>query len=136
MKKLNISGNNLSGVDPGLLATALNRLEEVEMYGGTWLTVQQVEGILTGLHAGLVKKLDISYNNMSTVDPGLLASAVNGLKEVVMFGTELTVQQAEAILTQSLVKTSVRSLRMGVHRVPGLDEDLVGRARLAIRNLY
>ena len=45
----------------------------------------------------------------------------------------LTGEQVEAILTQSLVKTSLRRLEM--RGVRGLDEDLVARASLAIGQL-
>ena len=134
LKKLNISHINLSSVSPSLLASAVNLLEEAVMYA-TQLTSQQMEAILTGICGGdsRVKNLDVTYSNLSTVDSGLLACAVNMLEEVEMEDTQLTVQQGEAILTQSLVKTSLRRLNMG--GVLGLDGGLVGRAELAIGEL-
>ena len=83
-----------------------------------------------------MKKLYISYNDLSTVDPGLLASAVNRLEEVEM-STVWSIEQVEAILRQSLVKTSLKKLGMwGSVEDTELDEDLVARARLAIEELY
>ena len=125
-----ITDNDLSSVDAGLLASALNMLEEVVMYR-TELTKEQGEAIFTAIIEGNcnMKKLVISDNNLSTVD----ARAVNSLEEVVMDGTKLTVEQKKAILTHSLVKTSLRRLEM--RRVRLMDNDLVARARLAIGKL-
>ena len=77
------------------------------------------------------------------MSPSLLASAVNRLEDANMSGdTELTLEQVEAILTQSLVKTSLRSLEISSVEGPdgllmdledmGMDEEFVGRARFVI----
>ena len=158
MKKLEIYFINLSSVDASLLARAVNMLEEVQMYS-TELTGQQTEAIFTAIIEGncKMKKLDMSGNILSNVDAGLLASAVNSLEEVKMNFTKLTKDQVEAVLTQSLVNTSLRRLEIGTHRLMGrrleiedyrdsglglvrlelgwLDEDLVARATLAIGEL-
>ena len=144
LKKLDISHNNLSTVSPVLLASAVNSLQE-GVLSHTQLTREEGEAILTAITSGdsRLKILNISGNNLSKVDPGLLASAVNRLEEVEVevevwvggyrWNTRLTVEQVEAILTQSLVKTSLRRLEM--RGVRGLDEDLVARASLAIGQL-
>ena len=158
MKKLEIYFLNLSSVDASPLARAVNMLEEVQMYS-TELTGQQTEAIFTAIIEGNcnIKKLDMSGNILSNVDAGLLASAVNSLEEVKMNFTKLTKDQVEAVLTQSLVNTSLRRLEIGTHRLMGrrleiedyrdsglglvrlelgwLDEDLVARATLAIGEL-
>ena len=83
-----------------------------------------------------VKKLNISFNNLSIMEPRLLASLVNRLEEVRMHKTQLTVKQVETVLTRSLVKTSLRRLVMeGNEENSELDEDLVARARLAVGEL-
>ena len=138
VKKMYISLNNLSSVDPRLLAIAVTRVEEVVVLM-TELTARQVEAIMATLDAGggLVKRLNISFNNLSTVDPALLARVVNRLEEVKMNKTELTVLQMETILTQSLLKTSLRKLEMFYHLDDSrIDEMLVARARLVIKQLY
>ena len=63
----------------------------------------------------------------------MLARAVNSLEDVVLHDTQLSKQQAEAILSQSLRKTSLRRLVM---KYEGLDENLVARARLVINNVF
>ena len=95
-----MSGVDLSLMDPGLLASLVTRLQEVEI-DRTELTRHQVEAIITAMLAEgcLVKKLDISCNNLSVVDPSLLARAVNSMKEVHISNTELTAQQMETIMT-------------------------------------
>ena len=139
VKKLNISWNNLSTVDPNLLARVLTGLQEVKMFMAE-LTVTQMEAILTAICAEdcLVKKLDISYTNLSSVDPGLLARAVNRLEEVKMSVTYLTTSQVEAVLRQSLVQTSLRKLKLELDSKDNseLDEGLEARARLAIGYLH
>ena len=98
----------------------------------------KVEASLTAICAEdcLVKRLNISYTNLSSVDPGLLAKAVNRLEEVVMSVTGLTASQVETVLRQSLVKTLLRKLEMYTDKENSeLDENLEARARLAIGEL-
>ena len=146
LKKLDISHNNLATVSPALLASAVSSLQEAVL-SHTQLTWQQGEAILTAITSGdsRLKILNISGNNLAKVDPGLLASAVNRLEEVevevkMWVGGHrwnsmlLTMEQMVAILTQSLVKTSLRRLEM--RGVRGLDKDLVARATLAIGQLH
>ena len=81
MTKLNISWNNLSGVDPGLLAKAVTKLETLDV-NNSFLTHEQAVTILTGVSDGSkLTNLHIGRNNiyaklapgLSRVDPGLLA---------------------------------------------------------------
>ena len=137
LRLVEMCGANLSSVDAGLLVRVVDKLEEVSFLD-TELTGKQVEAVMAAIRAEgcLVKKLNISFNNLSTVEPRLLASLVNRLEEVRMYRTQLTVKQVEAVLTQSLVKTSLRKLVMeGNEENSELDEDLVARARLAIGEL-
>ena len=75
-----MAGTDLSSVEEGLLARAVNNLEEANL-GDTELTGQQLEMILTVLTADLsqLKNLDIGSNNISLVEPYLLARAVTSL---------------------------------------------------------
>ena len=70
-------------LDPGLLARAIYKLEKVYMTG-TKLTLQQGEAIFTVLVEGncKVKKIDVRNNNLSTLDPTLLARAGNRMVKV------------------------------------------------------
>ena len=74
----------MSGLDPGLLARAVTKLETLEVIG-TKLTQQQALAILTTVSEGSkLTKLDISWDNLSGVDPGLLRRAVKRLKNIMI----------------------------------------------------
>ena len=88
-------------VEPGLLARAVTRLEEVNLRG-TVLTEEQVTAILRALCDGAVvklKMLDLTHNyKVQRLDSGLLAKAVVRLEEVNLGDTDLTEEQMTAIL--------------------------------------
>ena len=128
---------NLSSVDAELLARAVTSLVEVNLEN-TELTQEQSEAVFAAIieRDSQLEKLDMRGNNLSLVEPSILGRAVNNLEEVNLGYCQLSQQQAEAILTESLVKTSLRKLDMSGCRLAGpdvLDEDLVARTRLAIR---
>ena len=112
LKILRIQDNDLSSVDASILAQAVTQLEEVEL-GDTHLTPQQVEAIFAALEtSSQLKILRIGDNNLSSVDPDVLARGVNKLETVHMNHTELTEQQKTRILTQSLLTTNLKELYM------------------------
>ena len=62
---LNIKGNDLLGVDPGLLATVIGKLKYLNVKE-TKLTQQQIVAILTSIsEKSKIFKLSISVNNLS-----------------------------------------------------------------------
>jgi hypothetical protein len=138
LKVMSMQGTNLYKVIPDLLVRAVTRLEEVEMRV-TNLTKPQMEAIFISIiykDSLLLRKLNISGINLSQVSPDLLARAVTRLEEVKMRRTCLTKQQMEAILTQSLVETSLKVLSSDLDRIqPQPDETLVSRARQVIKHL-
>ena len=74
--------NNISSVEPTLLADALNKLETVGL-SGTSLTIEQAEALFTAISGGTqLKCLDIAENNLDMVEPTLLATAVRKLETV------------------------------------------------------
>ena len=52
-----------------------------------------------------LRKLNVTYNNLSMVDSSILARAVSKQEEVDLTGTNLTLKQGEAILTVMCVKS-------------------------------
>ena len=150
LKVLDLGGtfcNLLTTVEPGLLARAVTKMEEVNL-SCTGLTWEQVQAIITAVCQGSnkLKKLDLTrtYNiqieklmRKETEDRSeieLLAIAVNRLENVKLW---LTSQQAEAILRQSLVQTSLTSLNFSIEQRNfwSKNEDLIRRAKRAIGNL-
>ena len=113
LKNLDMNFASLSLVEPSLLAGAVTSLEDVEM-GGTELTDQQLEAILITICGGAsrLKTLNLGSIPLSRVEAGLLARAASCLEEVYLMYTELSQLQAEAILAESLIKTSLRRLNI------------------------
>ena len=131
---VNMAYSDLTAVEPELLASIVTSLDNVNLLCSQ-VTKQQLEAIFTSLSVGTscLKTLYISHNKLASIEAGLLARAVNSLEDVVLHDTQLSKQQAEAILSQSLRKTSLRRLGM---KYEGLDENLVARARLVINNVF
>ena len=127
LRNLNIGHNNLSAVTPATLAKAVAGLDEVTMFV-TYLTNDQMEAIFGAIDkTSRLRKLNIGGNNLSCLEPGLLARAVVELEEAILC-TGVTWDQAEAILNLSLDKTRLRKLMIGPVE-GGVDGGLVARAR-------
>ena len=132
LRVLDISNNNLSCVEPSLLGCAVALLEEVSMYG-TCLTRQQAEAVFAAIGGGgTLRRLNMAgTGDLSSVEPGLLARAVNRLEEVDMRGTRLTGQQVGEVLVKS---TRLRRLLVE-GRGTGVDRGPVAEARMVIQQL-
>ena len=134
LRKLDLWENELSSVEPELLARAVATLEEVNL-GRTGLTRQQGEAIFAAL-AGTgssLRKLFMSENNLSSVEPGLMARAVNRLESVTLKWTTLTGEQVTGMLAASLEGTRLTDLWVvGYEGGVQVQEELVARAKLAI----
>ena len=136
LRTLDIQYNTLSLAEPALLVSAVTSVENVNL-SGTKLTEQQLVAILYILAfvgSFKLKTLNLSSNTLSLVEVGLLAKGVNSLEEVVLSDTKLSQQQAEAILTESLMNTSLKKLDMrfgyGFTWPCALDKNLVAMIRL------
>ena len=55
-----------------------------------------------------LRKLDLSYNNLSTVNPNVLAAAINLLKSADLGCTCLTGEQASTILSYQIISSSLQ----------------------------
>ena len=134
LRTLDLSLTDLSSVPACLPARLVQRLEELDMWN-TELTTRQLEAVLSAATtSSTLRKLNLGNNNLSLVEPGLLARAVNSLEEVDIRHTLITREQVEAILSQSLVQTSLKTLVMG--RVSGgVQQELVVRAQQVISEL-
>jgi len=134
LKALNMFDNDLSSVDHIILSKIVTQLEEVAL-GYTRLTPQQVEAIFAALVTSChLKILKIVVNNLSSVDPDVLARVTNKLETVNMRDTHLTEQQMTRILTKSLLTTNLKKLYMeGNGQV---DEELCRQAKQVIEELF
>ena len=108
----------INSVPPEYLAEALTHLEEVKLPKS--LNTNQKKVIFATLDAshGSLKRLDMSgkgasvlqENDLSDVDATVMANVVNKMEFVDIRYTNLTVPQITAILKQSLVSTSLKTL--------------------------
>ena len=107
---LSLFHTNLSIVKPQLLASAVTQVGQITLWSSQ-LTTKQIEAIFGALTTpGKLRILDISYNNLSTVNPKVLAVTVNSLESVDLGCTSLRGEQVNAILSETLVATSLTSL--------------------------
>ena len=104
LRKLNISGNDVSRVEADLLARSVVRLEEVFLLN-TRLTSQQTELLLARIVSpslqsdqSPLKALYIGDNNLASVSASLLARAVVRLQTVSLDDTNLRSEQVTALL--------------------------------------
>jgi len=128
LKCLHISYCNLATIDPAQLAKVLSGMQEVAvMYSS--LTPLQLNSFFLGIiqGSGVLARVDLSYNNLSSVDPDLLAEAVNKLESVTMNRTCVTSDQVTNILVKSLETTSLTELNIA-WRKAGVSEEIVFEA--------
>ena len=109
LKTLHIEGTSFERLDPDLVGRAVTSLEEAHMSHKD-LTVHQIEAIFARIVQGKtrLKRLHISGNNLTFVEPELMASAISQLEKV-HIGTCLTNQQAVALF--SLLQSNCSKLR-------------------------
>ena len=90
----NSQHNSLAHIDPDLLASLMSRTRRVNLVN-TSLTALQVTGLLRTLTSSTCRNesLDLSFNQLSMMEPELLAEAVNKLKDATLLGTGLSVNQ-------------------------------------------
>ena len=135
MTKLDISFNDMSGIDKKLLAKAVTKMKKLNITD-TNLTQEQAEAILTAVsEENVVSKLYIGFNNLSGVDPGLMAKAFTNLKKLNVNRSELTHRQIVTILTAVSEAKTVMELDIGFNNLSGVDEGLLAKAVTNLKTL-
>ena len=131
LRKLNIGRNNLSGVEPELFGKAVAILEEVNMRHCS-ITASQADQLMMAISTkgSQTRKLNIAENFLTSINPTLLAVALNTLEEAVLYFTFLSEDQARIVLSQSLVGTQLKRLKFGP--VGDLEVEVVDKARQVI----
>ena len=110
---LDMGHNDLSSVEPALLARAVTKITEVSLRY-TRLSSQQVKAVLASLERDTqLKKLSLRGNRAATqVEPKLLIEAVTTIEEVDLAFTKPTIQQKSSILLALLANTGAWSLQV------------------------
>ena len=130
MTSLDISFNQLTSVDSHLLASALLKIEQVckEVESSpktqlqvnlerTYLSAIQLEAFLGHLCSAspqsfLMKKLNLSFNNMFLVSPTTLAKFVKRLGEVKLNYCALSCEHIKAVFTEILETNTLKKLEI------------------------
>lgn len=138
LTKLNIGGNDLSGVEARLL-TALTKVERVSL-AGVSLSSEKASSLLVRAaersEKNVLQRLNLSGNSLSQVPPMVLAEGAASLHQVVLYDTNLTSNQVRAILLLAAGSTKLRKLLIGSVGHQVLDDGLVQRARLNIPHIH
>ena len=108
IRKLNVTGNNLSSIAPDVLGAAVTKLEEIRI-GHTNLTREQVQAIFSHLHERChLTRLYIPFIDLFTVQPEIFASVVSNIEKVDIGNTKLQQHQA----TELFAATSTKKARL------------------------
>ena len=138
LQRLEMNYLDLCQADPWLLATTVAGRQTVDMRSCR-LTRAQATAIFTAIsEGGGLRSLEIGpMNNLSTVAPRVMASAVNSLERAEMRGTHLSREQVTSILLQAATKTRLHFLDLrGNWAVREVSRELVVAARRNIREVY
>ena len=131
LKLLDLRGVGLSSVTSSQLARLVTGLQEVWL-GYCPLASSQAEAILAGVVRGSkLSRLKLSFTDLSTVEPGLLARAVSGLEEVDLSSSQLTVQQTQAVLRAAGNSRQLKKLDLAMNdSLPDVKPELLASAVL------
>jgi len=111
-----LKGNKLSIVNPELFAKVLIRLEDVNLYD-THITAAQTQALLPAItQNSKLKKLDFSFNNLSTVNPELFASC-----------SRITITQTEALFTEMPQNCHLKKLFLWGNNLSTVTPDLFAK---------
>merc|ERR1712059_214601 len=132
LKIIDLGENDLSEVNPELIAGALLELETAFFYG-TDMTTEQVQAFFSALDKNCrLKNLDIGSADLSGVEPELIAHTVAKLEHSDMSASTMTSEQVNSLLKQILVEPSLKTLR--IDWVEDVDQELVTKAEKIIDN--
>jgi len=136
LKNLNMDGNNLSSIEPELLVRVVNRLEDANL-GATNLTNQQQLALFIKISQNShLKILNLTKNNLSSLDPELFARVVSKLDEFNSFGTNITIDQLKALFTAMSQSTHMKKLSVFSNYLSDVDPELTARVVTKLEDVY
>eukprot|EP00092_Neocalanus_flemingeri_P029893 GFUD01032458.1.p1 GENE.GFUD01032458.1~~GFUD01032458.1.p1 ORF type:complete len:300 (+),score=64.47 GFUD01032458.1:76-900(+) len=103
MKVLDISRNDLGGINPQTLAASVNSLEAISMKGCS-LDRKKVETILNQMYQETrLKMMEIGCNDPSSIHTQVLSVCVNKMEQLSGIETHLIKETLETVLTWGIV---------------------------------
>eukprot|EP00092_Neocalanus_flemingeri_P011325 GFUD01012204.1.p1 GENE.GFUD01012204.1~~GFUD01012204.1.p1 ORF type:complete len:232 (+),score=72.87 GFUD01012204.1:45-740(+) len=124
VEELIVRGTHLTTIDPELLSSCLNR-KRIVLLTKTRLVKEQVEVLFNNMNTETnLVELDIRDNDLSKVDPNVLANCINKLRKVTLMKTDLDRHQKRVILGQLRKKTSLKYLVIRQNELEHHNEDI------------
>jgi len=136
LKRLDLAENNLSSIEPTLLASSLTRLSLAGLCFCQLSTIQL--GVLLASISQDSSNLDhlsLADNYLTEMDPVLIGQSLVGLKTFNLCGTKLTPHQISVAL--ALIAHSTRLEQIFIDVYWGLDYQLLreARCRMAVQEV-
>ena len=128
LRKLSISSNSLFSVDLDLLARGLMELEEAEMVNMCMTPEQAFVVVAAIAGSSKLRRVNLELNDLSSVDPPLLAKAVANLEEINLGSTCLTDEHLVEICSNLQEGTRVKKIGLWRNNVSNVDNKLLARA--------
>ena len=121
LKRLNLAENNLSSMEPSLVASSLNRLTLAGL-SFCHLSKVQLEVLLVSMSQDLtsLEHLTLSDNYLPSVDPVLIGESLVNLKTANLCGTKLTLHQISVVLTLIVKSTTLEHIALDVYQYQGV----------------
>ena len=120
VEELIVRGNGFTDFDPDLLSLCINRMRRV-LLTKTKLSEKQAEVLFNDMDKETrLIELDIRENDLSRVDPNIIANCVNKLRKATLMKTYLSMRQKQSILKQIEKKTIIETLDIRQNGALGL----------------
>lgn len=128
LRELLFEYQGLHNVPPKVFSAALNKLQIVDL-SQIDVDHSQCRALIEAIARDTkIEHLDISSNNLATIDPDILAEAVNKLRKVDISNTNLTSCQIERILKGINFDSKLKDLDIDQNRLIKISPDLLASA--------
>ena len=128
LQKLTIMKINLSSIQSNILAKGVTQIKELIMVDCN-LTSEQLVAVFEGIQLGCsMQILDVSNNRLSSLDPELLAKAINRLTKIIIDNNKLNFNQITRILSLCTEKTKLKKMIIRKTNMADIEPELLGRA--------
>jgi len=134
LKKLDMEENNFYHVEPSVIAKAFNKLEELELKPNPATTSQQIVAILQLMAKQTnIVCLKFTYEDISWLNPGLVARAVVQVEQVDMM-CKMSRAHIKAVLCKLNHSSRTRRLNLGCNDVSKIPGKVLHNAVEVLRN--
>jgi Leucine-rich repeat (LRR) protein len=116
LSKLDFSNNDLSQINPGVLAISINMLKIVKMENVSLSKVQVKHIFCNMAWSTNLEELTISRNDICHVEDDILAVAVNNLRKAQLDATNITMNQIVKLFSKCCEKSKLSLLSLELNQ--------------------